>query len=128
MGVEPLAQIEEWKNLVGASYPLYIKNKRFGPAKVTLKTVNVSDVITDNSGTILSCAMAFSFEEYTKPVPTSSSSSGSSGSDDSTGPDPNGKAAQVFNAVSAERQMAMSATASAEDKAAKDPARHDTGH
>ena len=81
-GVDPRGQIAEWEALVGKSYPLYIDGQRFGPKKLMLKRVNVSDILLTNTGGFLQAAIALDFEEYTneantsiKPVTASSSKS-----------------------------------------------------
>lgn len=83
-GVDPRAQIEEWEALVGQSNPLIIENKRFGPAKLMLKSVTSSDILLDNNGAFLQAKVSLSFEEYSesvaKPVSTTSSVSTSSSS------------------------------------------------
>jgi len=124
MGVIPLAQIEEWKTLVGASHPLYLNGRRFGPAKVKLKSVEVSDIKTDNAGNILSCAMSFSFEEDTNTSSTNATTASKAASSGSTA----GKAKTTYDATVAEKKAAMSATSSTDDKAAKNPARNNSGH
>ena len=110
-GVDPRGQIAEWEAQVGKAYPLYIEGQRFGPAKLMLKSVDVSDVRLSNTGKFLQCAVALQFEEYstekdttTTPVTPSSS-----------------KAAAVYNSLSAEKNTALSTTANASDKAAKKP-------
>lgn len=74
-GVDPRAQIEEWEALVGQSNPLIIGNKRFGPAKLMLKSVSSSDIITNNDGTFLQAKVSLSFEEYSDSASTSVSAS-----------------------------------------------------
>lgn len=64
-GVDPRGQIAEWEALVGKAYPLYIEGKRFGPKKLMLKSVNVSDVLLTNTGKFLQVSIALEFEEYT---------------------------------------------------------------
>ena len=129
MGVIPLAQIEEWKSLVGASHPLYLNGKRFGPAKVKLKSDEVSDIKTDNAGNILSCAMSFSFEEDTSTSTTNATTSTSTSTTTAASSGTTaGKAKATYDAKVAEKKAAMTATASAEDKAEKNPARNNSGH
>jgi hypothetical protein len=64
-GVDPRSQIAEWEALVGKAHPLYIEGQRFGPQKLMLKSVNVSDILLTNTGKFLKCAVALEFEEYT---------------------------------------------------------------
>ena len=64
-GVDPRGQIAEWEAQVGKAYPLYIEGQRFGPPKLMLKSVNVSDILLTNTGKFLQAAIALEFEEYT---------------------------------------------------------------
>ena len=66
-GVDPRGQIAEWEALVGQSYPLYIEGKRFGPPKLMLESVDVSDVLLNNAGVFLQCAIAVKFKENAEP-------------------------------------------------------------
>jgi hypothetical protein len=109
-GVDPRGQIAEWEAQVGKSYPLYIQGQRFGPAKLMLKSVNVSDVRFNNAGLFLQCAVALQFEEYTnnnnKSTTTPVTASAAA-------------AAASYNAVTAQKQTALTATASTADRAKK---------
>lgn len=112
-GVDPRGQIAEWEAQVGNSYPLYIAGQRFGPEKLMLKSVDVSDILLSNSGKFLQCAVNLKFEEYsdapnaiTTPVATQT-------------PAANSKAAEIYNSLQTQKGAAMSATASPIDKAAK---------
>ena len=110
-GVDPRGQIAEWEAQVGKSYPLYIEGKRFGPPKLMLKSVDVSDILLNNKGKFLQCAVALKFEEYstakaTSTTPVTASPSAS-------------KAAEIFNNMQAQKNAALTATASPMDKAAK---------
>jgi hypothetical protein len=102
-GVDPRGQIAEWEALVGKSHPLYIEGQRFGPKKLTLKSVDVTDTRFSNTGKFLQVAIALKFEEYTNNSNNSTQPKSESAS----------KAEAVFNA--------MKATASAQDKAEKKP-------
>ena len=118
-GVDPRGQIAEWEAVVGQSHPLYIEGQRFGPPKLTLKSVDVSDVLLSNSGKFLQCAISVNFEEYTEPSAPKSgsgSSSASSGTSSSAA-----KAAATYNSIVAQKQNALNATAKPLDKAAKKP-------
>ena len=97
-GVDPRGQLDEWYALIGKSYPLYIGGKRFGPAKLTLKQVDVSDCLFTNGGDFLQVSIAITLEEYSE-----------------------GKTSQLSSSASAKlsKSAAMSATASKADKAAK---------
>lgn len=117
-GVDPRGQIAEWEAVVGQSYPLYIEGKRFGPPKLTLKSVDVSDVLLSNTGKFLQCAIAVNFEEYTEPTAPkkSSGSSASSGNSASAA-----KAAETYNKITEQKKEALNATAKPLDKATKKP-------
>jgi hypothetical protein len=113
-GVDPRGQIAEWEAQIGKSYPLYIEGQRFGPAKLVLKNVDVSDILLSNTGKFLQCAVALKFEEYAnetvskttvKAAPTASAS----------------KAAAVYNSLTTQKNAALKATATAADRAAKKP-------
>lgn len=119
-GVDPRGQIAEWEAVVGQSHPLYIEGQRFGPPKLTLKSVDVSDVLLSNTGKFLQCAIAVNFEEYTEPTAPqkSSVSSASSGTSASAA-----KAAETYNKITEEKKNALNATAKPLDKAAKKPVR-----
>ena len=114
-GVDPRGQIAEWEAQIGKSYPLYIEGQRFGPPKLTLKSVDVSDVLLSNTGKFLKCAVAVNFEEYTEPAAPKSSSSSSGNSTSSK------KAAEVYKSVTEEKKTALNATAKPLDKATKKP-------
>lgn len=97
-GVDPRGQIAEWEALVGTANPLYIDGVRFGPSKLMLKSVDVSDILLTNTGKFLQCAISLKFEEYS-----------------------DGKATSLTANMSVGRTAAMNATASTSDKAAKKP-------
>ena len=109
-GVDPRGQIAEWEALVGKAYPLYIEDKRFGPKKLMLKSVNVSDILLNNTGKFLQAAVALQFEEYTNESNTTTPVTPSAA-----------KAASIYNSVAAQSSEAMNATAKPLDKAAKKP-------
>ena len=83
-GVDPRAQWESWDAELGNSYPLYIGEKRFGPEKMTLKKVDISDLQLSANGAFLSATLMVSLEEYSdgKSSKLTSSGSGSTGGDD----------------------------------------------
>lgn len=112
-GVDPRGQIAEWEAQVGQSYPLYIGGQRFGPAKLTLKSVDVSDILLTNSGRFLQAAIALTFEEYSDQKTKAGSGTSNSAS--------SAKAAAVYNTVADQKKNALNATASSADKAAKKP-------
>ena len=100
-GVDPRGQIAEWEAQVGKAYPLYIQGQRFGPSKLMLKSVDVSDILLTNTGKFLQCAVSLTFEEYSTESTTTPTDSASAQ-----------KAAASYNS-------AMNATASSQDKADK---------
>ena len=115
-GVDPRGQIAEWEALVGQSHPLYIGGQRFGPAKLTLKSVDVSDILLTNSGRFLQAAIALTFEEYSDQTTTkSTATAGASNSSASS------KAAAVYNSMADQKKTALNAAASPADRAAKKP-------
>ena len=69
-GVDPRARMEEWRKLVGQSHPFYLNEQRFGPARLLLTSVGVSEVVTNNAGEILSLKITVSLEEDNSVVKT----------------------------------------------------------
>ena len=114
-GVDPRGQILEWEAQVGKAYPLYIQGQRFGPAKLMLKSVDVSDVLLTNAGNFMQCAISLQFEEYTTEPAKATTTTTSASSSSAT------QAASTYNTIVAEKQAALNATASASDKVAKKP-------
>ena len=114
-GVDPRGQIAEWEAEVGKAYPLYIQGQRFGPNKLMLKSVSVSDVLLNNTGKFLQCAVALDFEEYADGKATSTTRSASAGNDSAA------KAAATYQSITEQKRKALNATASTADKAAKKP-------
>lgn len=112
-GVDPRGQIAEWEAQVGKSYPLYIEGQRFGPPKLMLKSVDVSDVLLTNTGKFLQCAVALQFEEHTNTTVTSTTPV--------TATPSSTKAAEVYNSLTTQKNTAMNATANSSDRAAKKP-------
>ena len=120
-GVNPLAQYNEWCGEVGKSYPLYVGGVRFGPAKVELTSVDISDSTLSPSGTFLQIKLSLNFTEDTsakvstsnRKTKTSSKSASSSTTSASK------KAATKYKETVAAKKEAMNATASKSDKADK---------
>ena len=77
LGTDPLGQLAEWKSLVGKAYPFYLKGKRFGPDKVQLKNVSVSETMFTPDGTMIACTVSLSFEEYSSATDTNASAKAS---------------------------------------------------
>lgn len=125
-GVDPWAQWEEWCSLVGSVHPLYVGEKLFGPPKLKLKQVNITESKMDLHGNFIYIAMAFTFEEYVESAKTttkaktssSSRSSVSSTSSTATKSESAERAAAVY-AATVEKKKAMNTGASTSDKAAK---------
>lgn len=109
-GVDPRGQIAEWEAQVGKAYPLYIEGQRFGPKKLMLKSVDVSDALFTNTGKFLQVKIALKFEEYTNDSNKSTTTKKATASAS--------KAASAYNTATA-KSSAMSATASKQDKSEK---------
>jgi hypothetical protein len=114
-GVDPRGQIAEWEAQVGKAYPLYIQGQRFGPSKLMLKSVDVSDILLTNTGKFLQCAVSLNFEEYTTETAKAKTTVAAATTTTST------QAASTYNRIVAEKQAALNATAKPLDKAAKKP-------
>lgn len=120
-GVDPRGQVEEWEAQLGNSYPLYIGEKRFGPAKMTLTEVSTSEVQMTATGAWLSCKIALTLEEYSDGKTSALTTKSSGGSSSSKGGDSAAaaKATADYKATLAAKKEAMNATASKSDKAQK---------
>ena len=126
-GVDPRDQVAQWEAQLGKSYPLYIGEKRFGPAKMTLTKVETSDVKFTSNGAWISCKVALTLEEYSagKTSALTSKSESSTGkastdSESSSGSSASAKKATAnLKATLAAKKEAMNATASKSDKAQK---------
>lgn len=118
-GVDPRGQIAEWEAEVGNAYPLYIQGERFGPNKLMLKKVDVSDILLSNTGKFLQAAVALEFEEYSdgKETSTTRTATATATTSDTAAT----KSAQVYNSVVEQKKTALNATAKPLDKAAKKP-------
>lgn len=110
-GVDPRGQIAEWEAQVGNAYPLYIQGQRFGPPKLMLKSVDVSDILLSNTGNFLQCAVNLKFEEYSTDATTTQPAVTASAT----------KAAASYNSITTQKNSALKATANPQDKAAKKP-------
>ena len=113
-GVDPRGQIAEWEAQVGKAYPLYIQGQRFGPSKLMLKSVDVSDILMTNSGKFLQCAVSLKFEEYTTVAAKATTTTASTTSAST-------QAASTYNRIVAEKKEALNATAKPQDRVAKKP-------
>ena len=118
-GVDPRAQYEEWCGEIGKSYPLYIGNKRFGPAKMMLTKVDIADQLLTPSGEFAMISLSLTLAEPSKfdKKKTSTKSKSSSGTEiDKASAN---KAASVYAATVAEKKAALNTTASKTDKQQK---------
>ena len=62
-GVSVKLEIQSWRRLIGQSAPLYIGGRRFGPRKLMLADVSISDTLIDDFGRIRQASLSFSFTE-----------------------------------------------------------------
>lgn len=117
-GVDPRKKFEEWSSLVGTSNPLYIGEKRFGPSKMTLKSVALSNVVLSVDGVFLSATISITLEEFStssnakKSTKTKAKANAES---DQTGTK---KAAEVYEKT-VEKKNAIQATAPTEERRGK---------
>lgn len=125
-GTDPQAQIKEWENLLGSSYPLYIRGQRFGPTKMMLTQVDVSDVEFSNTGLFLKANIAITLKEYdesnTTKVKSGTSGSVSRNAGSSSGGTSSAAAqaaSKYAETVEKKKAEAMATTASKNDKATK---------
>lgn len=114
LGVDPRAQVEIWEGELGNAYPLYIGAKRFGPAKMMLKSVETTDVqMVPATGEWISCKISITLEEYSESGTSALTSKSSANSASAK------KAASTYEATVAAKKEALNATASASDKKQK---------
>ena len=106
-GVDPRGQIAEWEALVGKANTLYIQGQRFGPAKLMLKSVDISNVLLSNTGKFLQVDIALKFEEYANTSANTSTNTSAT------------KAAATYNSIVEQKKAALNATASKVDKTSK---------
>lgn len=117
-GVDPRAQYDEWCGEIGKSYPLYIGNKRFGPAKMMLTKVDIADQLITPNGEFVMIALSLTLTEPgksdKKKSTTKSKTKSKSGSDiDKASAS---KAASTYSATVAAKKNAMNTGASKSDK------------
>lgn len=74
LGTDPRGQLDEWEKEVGNAYPLYIGGKLFGPKKLQLESVSVSETSFANDGTLLASLLTFSFLELSSTSDTNATS------------------------------------------------------
>lgn len=104
-GVDPRARYEQWGTLVGQTYPLYVGGKRFGPAKMMLSSVAISDLLLSNKGDFLSVTVDITLTEYSEGGKSTTTTNNAASA----------KAAETYAAVVA-KKTAMNATASSADR------------
>ena len=104
-GTDPRAEIDEWEQLLGKMYPLYVGGKFFGARSMKLIEVSSSDILLSNAGQFIRAVVGIKLEE------------GSEGKTSKLVSTNNAKA-EIESTVAA-----LNATASASDKASKKNAR-----
>lgn len=62
--VDVRGMIEAWRLMIGQTGPLIIGGATFGPDKMQLQTVDVSDVRLDANGFMRAVTLGFKFKEY----------------------------------------------------------------
>lgn len=118
LGVDPRERFEAWKGQIGKSYPFYFGSKRFGPAKMELTGVSVSDLLTDNDGNFISITLDITLQEKGNSKKTTTTSKTSTGGTSQTSGSTSSKAAETY-AKTVEKKKAMNATASTSDRNTK---------
>lgn len=104
-GTDPRGQLAEWYAQVGNAYPLYLGEKTFGPPKLQLQNVDVSDVLLDNAGNMIKCKVGLTFKEYSNSSTTNAATANKSG-------------ASAYTTEEL-KKMALNSKASADDKSTK---------
>lgn len=82
-GVDPRAEMEDWKNQFDGKYPFYINGKLFGPKLMELEGVSFSVVLMDSRGNFLQVDASITLKEYVPPDAKVSSKQTSSTSESS---------------------------------------------
>lgn len=120
VGVDPRSQIAGWRDLVGAVYPLYIGGQRFGPAKLQLQKVDVSNVQLNNAGRFISATVGITLTEYVPPTTKASSKKtvAKTGTGTTT-KDTTTKATSKATATTKNKAAAVAAAPTTDDKASK---------
>ncbi len=67
-GVNPWKEVDGWRNELGNSYALYIGGKKYGNERFTLKSVEVSNLLSNNSGRVLGVTVTVALTEYSSTV------------------------------------------------------------
>lgn len=137
-GIDPLSYVETLKQQVGETNQLYLNGRAFGPSKLQLQRVDISETRLNNDGEMLACDALLSFLEYspstsvsttktttTKKTATSTPSKSTAASTTSSAYNatPAQRDANIRADTSAhwttEKDRAINATASASDKSTK---------
>ncbi len=71
--------LEQWKAMIGTAAPLIIGNAIFGPDKMQLQSVNVSNVELSPKGIIRAATCAFKLKEFSEEAAGTKKQSSSSG-------------------------------------------------
>lgn len=111
LGVDPRERIETWEALVGSSNPLYIGDKRFGPAKMLLTGVDVGELIINDNGDFLSVTLTITLQEDGSKTATSNATSSKTTKSSTS----SSKSSSIY-AEALAKQNAMNATAPPDDK------------
>lgn len=120
-GTDVRGEYESWTELVGNYAPFYLAGRRFGPPKLQLTAVKLSDTTIDDFGRILKGKISITLTEYAEEASSkkaTSSSSSSSGSSSSGTKKAAGVATYKELGISS---SAASIGASSSDKAARKP-------
>lgn len=56
--------IDKWKSLVGKAAPLILGSDVFGPDKVQLQSVSVSNIVMRANGVLTAATLSFKFKEF----------------------------------------------------------------
>ena len=59
---------EKWRGLVGKAAPLVIGSAIFGPDKMQLQSVSISNISTRADGTFMAATLSFKFVEFVEAV------------------------------------------------------------
>lgn len=111
LGVDPRAQWEEWQSLIGQAHTLLIEGRQFGPAKMLLTEVSLSNVEFSNTGAFLAATVNIVLQEL--PDKGSGTSTGTNAAAS--------QAAATYSATVAAKKAALNSTASKTDRADKKP-------
>lgn len=112
IGTDPLSEYEKCAAKIGEYAPFFLGGKRFGPEKVQLVSVNISNAVLNGKGVIISATIALSFAEYAPEASAKKATSGGSSSS---------KQSAIQTRVNNYEGSALSVGATTEDKAAKKP-------